>query len=109
MEAAPKLLAWCGELLEGRRAAGRREDLAGVVAHMGFGEGGLELDEKQRIETINLAVMAGMETTMGGLGAAAWLLATRPELTARAAGRTGSRSWRPRGRTRQLAVRSAAV
>ncbi|GAA0628834.1 cytochrome P450 [Sporichthya brevicatena] len=83
MEAAPKLLAWCGELLESRRAAGRKEDLAGVIAHMGFGEGGLHMDEKQRIETINLAVMAGMETTMGGLGATAWLLGTRPELRAR--------------------------
>lgn len=83
MEAAPKLLAWCGELLESRRVGGRREDLAGVIAHMGFGEGGLHMDEKQRVETINLAVMAGMETTMGGLGATAWLLATRPELRAR--------------------------
>ena len=83
MEAAPKLLAWCAELLESRRAAGRREDLAGVVAHMGFGENGLHLNEKERIETINLAVMAGMETTMGGLGATAWLLATRPELRTR--------------------------
>jgi cytochrome P450 len=83
MEAAPKLLAWCAELLESRRAQGRREDLAGIIAHMGFGEDGLELEEKQRVEIINLAVMAGMETTMGGLGASAWLLATRPDLRER--------------------------
>ena len=83
MEAAPKLLAWCAQLLESRRAAGRREDLAGLIAHMGFGEEGLELDEKQRVEILNLAVMAGMETTMGGLGASAWLLATRPDLRER--------------------------
>jgi cytochrome P450 len=83
MEAAPKLLAWCAELLESRRTAGRREDLAGLIAHMGFGEEGLELEEKQRVEILNLAVMAGMETTMGGLGATAWLLATRPDLRER--------------------------
>jgi cytochrome P450 len=82
MEAAPKLLAWCADLLETRRAEGRRDDLAGSIAHMGFGEGGLELSERERIETINLAVMAGMETTMGGLGTVAWLLATRPALRA---------------------------
>jgi cytochrome P450 len=83
MEAAPKLLAWCAELLESRRAEGRREDLAGLIAHMGFGEDGLKLDEKQRVEIINFVVMAGMETTSGGLGASAWLLATRPDLRER--------------------------
>jgi cytochrome P450 len=83
MEAAPKLLAWCAELLESRRAQGRREGVAGVIAHMGFGEDGLKLDEKQRVEIMNAAVMAGLETTSGGLGASAWLLATRPELRAR--------------------------
>lgn len=83
MEVAPKLLAWCAALLERRRTEGQREGLPGVIAHLGFGEDGLELDEKQRIEILNLAVMAGMETTMGGLGASAWLLATRPELRER--------------------------
>ena len=83
MEVVPRALAWCAALLESRRAAGRREDLAGVIAHIGFGENGFELSERERIETLNLAVMAGMETTTGGLGMAAWLLATRPELRAR--------------------------
>ena len=83
MEVVPRALTWCAELLESRRAAGRREDLAGVIAHMGLGEDGFELTERDRIETLNLAVMAGMETTTGGLGMATWLLATRPELRAR--------------------------
>jgi cytochrome P450 len=83
MEAAPMLLAWCAQLLESRRTAGRRDDLAGLIAHMGFGDDGLMLEEKQRVEILNLAVMAGMETTMGGLGASAWLLATRPDLRER--------------------------
>lgn len=80
LEAIPKLLAWCGELLEARRAEGRNDDLAGVIAHMGFGEDGLEMTERERVETLNLAVMAGMETTMGGLGAMAWQMAIRPDL-----------------------------
>jgi cytochrome P450 len=83
MEVAPQLLAWCAELLEGRRAEGRREGLAGVIAHMGFGEDGLELDEKQRVNLMNGVMLAGMETTSGGLGVSAWLLATKPELRAR--------------------------
>jgi hypothetical protein len=81
MEVAPKLLMWAAELLETRRQAGRRDDLAGTIAHMGLdGSDGLELDEKQRIETLNLLIMAGMETTMGGLGSIAVQLATKPEL-----------------------------
>jgi cytochrome P450 len=83
MEVAPKLLAWCAELLESRRTEGRREGLAGIIAHMGFGEDGLVLDERQRVEIMQLTVMAGMETTTGGLGASAWLLATRPDLRER--------------------------
>ncbi|EHB58852.1 cytochrome P450 [Mycolicibacterium rhodesiae JS60] len=82
LEAAPKLLAWCGELLEARRGEGRTDDLAGVIAHMGFGEDGLVMTERERVETLNLAVMAGMETTMGGLGAVAWQMAIRPDLRA---------------------------
>ncbi|HEX9833896.1 MAG TPA: cytochrome P450 [Mycobacterium sp.] len=82
LEAAPKLLAWCGELLEARRAEGRSDDLAGVIAHMGFGEDDLVMTERERVETLNLAVMAGMETTMGGLGAVAWQMAIRPDLRA---------------------------
>lgn len=79
---APKLLAWCADLLETRRAEGRRDGLPGAIAHMGFGENGFELTERERVEILNLAVMGGMETTMGGLGTLAWLLATKPELRA---------------------------
>jgi cytochrome P450 len=83
MEVAPKLLMWGAELLAKRRAEGRRDDLAGTIAHLGLnGSDGLELDEKQRIETMNLMIMAGMETTMGGLGSIAMLLATDQELRA---------------------------
>ncbi|UIX29388.1 cytochrome P450 [Streptomyces sp. GQFP] len=81
MEVAPKLLGWGAELLAARRAAGRRDDLAGTIAHLGLdGSDGLELDEKQRIETMNLMIMAGMETTMGGLGSIAVQLAGNPSL-----------------------------
>jgi cytochrome P450 len=82
MEAAPRLLMWCAELLESRRADGRTDDLAGAIAHMGLdgGDDGLELDERARVETLNLTVMAGMETTMGGLASIARLLAERPEI-----------------------------
>jgi len=76
MEAAPRLLMFCAELLESRRGAGRKDDLAGAIAHMGIGDSddGLELDERARVETLNLTVMAGMETTMGGLAGVARIL-----------------------------------
>jgi cytochrome P450 len=80
LEIAPKLLEWCGQLLELRRSQGEKADLPGMIAHLGLGDEGFELSERERIETLNLTVMAGMETTMGGMGAVAWLLATRPEL-----------------------------
>ena len=80
LETAPKLLAWCAELLELRRSQGERDDLPGMIAHLGLGDGEFQLSERQRVETLNLTVMAGMETTMGGMGAVAWLLATRPEM-----------------------------
>jgi cytochrome P450 len=80
LETAPKLLAWCGELLELRRSQGERDDLPGMIAHLGLDNPDFELSERQRVETLNLTVMAGMETTMGGMGALAWLLASRPEL-----------------------------
>lgn len=80
MEAAPRLLMWCSELLESRRAETRTDDLAGVIAHMEVeGLEGLELD-RTRVETLNLTVMAGMETTMGALASIAKLLGERPEL-----------------------------
>lgn len=90
METAPKLLAWCGALLESSRQQGRTDGLVGTIAHLGFGENGLEMTERERIETLNLAVMAGMETTMGGLGTVAWLLATRPDLRERLQGASES-------------------
>lgn len=81
MEAAPRLLMWCSELLATRRADGREDDLAGVIAHMEIEDvpEGLEL-ERARVETLNLTVMAGMETTMGGLAGIARILGERPEL-----------------------------
>lgn len=84
MEAAPRLLMWCGELLEARRAEGRRDDVAGVIAHMRLedDESGPALDERTRVETLNLMIMGGMETTMGALGGIAWHLSTDPALRA---------------------------
>jgi cytochrome P450 len=84
MEAAPQLLMFCANLLEARRAEGRTDDLAGTIAHMGTGkfDDGLELDERARVETIMLTVMAGMETTMGGLASISRILAERPDLRA---------------------------
>jgi cytochrome P450 len=78
LEAAPKLFMFCAELLEKRRAEGRTDDLAGVIAHLGTGtfDDGLELDERARMETLNMTIMAGMETTMGGLASIARILAT---------------------------------
>jgi cytochrome P450 len=87
LETAPKLLAWCAELLELRRSEGERTDLAGMIAHLGLEDGGnggrFRLSERERVETLNLAVMAGMETTMGGLGAVAWQLAERADFRER--------------------------
>jgi cytochrome P450 len=81
MEVAPRLLMWGAGLLAQRRADGRRDDLGGAIAHMGLtGSDGLTLEEKQRIETLNLMIMAGMETTMGGLGSVSYLLASNPAL-----------------------------
>ncbi|UIX29370.1 cytochrome P450 [Streptomyces sp. GQFP] len=83
LEEAPKLFAFCADLLERRRAAGRRDDLAGTIAHMGLtGEDGLELNEKQRVEVINLMIMAGMATTMGATGCFAYRLASDEQLRA---------------------------
>jgi cytochrome P450 len=87
MEVAPRLLMWGAGLLAQRRADGRRDDLAGAIAHLGLtGDDGLELEEKQRIETLNLMIMAGMETTMGGLGSISYLLASNPALREELAG-----------------------
>ncbi|MEX3738870.1 cytochrome P450 [Mycolicibacterium porcinum] len=78
LEAAPKLFMFCIELLQKRREEGRTDDLAGVIAHLGTGkfDDGLELDDRARMETLNLTIMAGMETTMGGLASIARILGT---------------------------------
>jgi len=84
VEKAPELLGWCATMLQSRRDAGRREDLIGVIAHAGLeGEGhSFTLSEKERIETLNLTVMAGMETTAAALANVAYHLATNQELRA---------------------------
>ncbi len=80
-EEVPKLFKFCADLLQQRRSEGRRDDLAGTIAHMGLtGDDGLELTEKQRIEVINLMIMAGMATTMGAMGCTAYHLATNRDL-----------------------------
>lgn len=78
LEVVPRLLFWDAELLESRRAEGRRDDMAGIIAHLGDADG-LELDERERVETLNLMMMAGMETTMGGLASVAYVLAESPD------------------------------
>ncbi|MCX2934473.1 cytochrome P450 [Mycobacterium sp. CVI_P3] len=81
LELAPRLLMWDAELLEKRRQEGRRDDVPGVIAHLGLdGSDGLELDERQRVETLNLMIMAGMETTMGGIASIALSVAQQPEV-----------------------------
>ncbi|GAA0612498.1 cytochrome P450 [Sporichthya brevicatena] len=78
LEVAPKLMFWEAEIIESRRAEGKRDDLIGVIAHLEVE--GVELDERQRVETFNLMILAGMETTMGGLASVAWELACVPDV-----------------------------
>ncbi|WP_168214978.1 cytochrome P450 [Mycolicibacterium sp. ELW1] len=82
LEVAPKLFMFCIELLQKRRDEGRTDDLAGVIAHLGTGEfdDGLELDDRTRMETLNMAIMGGMETTMGALAGIARILSTDNDL-----------------------------
>ncbi len=79
LEKAPDLLGWCATVLEGRRAAGRTDDVLGAIAHAG-NEPDFELDEMQRIQTVFLLILAGMETTASGLGHILYRLAIDPEL-----------------------------
>jgi cytochrome P450 len=82
-EEVPKLFKFCADLLQERRSQGRRDDLAGTIAHMGLtGDDELELTDKQRIEVINLMIMAGMATTMGAMGCFAYQLASDQDLRA---------------------------
>lgn len=78
LEVVPKLLFWEAEILESRRTEGRRDDLLGVIAHLEVD--GEELGERERVETLNLMILAGMETTMGGLASVAVELAEVPEV-----------------------------
>ena len=78
-ELAPKLLKWCADVLEERRKHGRTEDIIGVVAHAG-NEPDFQLNERQRIEIVNLLILAGMETTANGVSAVVHTLATNPEI-----------------------------
>jgi cytochrome P450 len=82
LEVVPRLLFWDADLLNSRVAEGRRDDMAGIIAHLGLEgeEGDLVLDERERVETLNLMMLAGMETTMGGLGSVAISLARVPEV-----------------------------
>jgi cytochrome P450 len=82
LEVAPPLFFWEAAQLHSRFEEGRRDDLTGVIAHLGRedGDDGLELDDMQRIMTMNLMIMAGMETTMGGLASVAVSLARVPEI-----------------------------
>lgn len=84
-EGAPKLLQWCAEVLKERRRQGRTEDIIGVVAHMG-NEPDFTMNEKERVETFNLLIMAGMETTANGISAMVHTMATNPAIRAKLAG-----------------------
>ncbi|ALJ16363.1 cytochrome P450 [Sphingopyxis macrogoltabida] len=80
-QGAPKLLQWCADTLEGRRKRGQTEDLIGVVAHMGNGPE-LFLEERERIEILNLLILAGMETTANGISSVVHTFATNPDARA---------------------------
>jgi len=82
IEKAPELFAWCATMLESRRSANRRDDLIGVIAHAGIEGDTFTLSDKERLETLNLTVMAGMETTAAALGNVAYRLATDQKLRA---------------------------
>lgn len=84
-EKIPELGAWCWEIMESRLQAGRRDDLIGAIAHAGTDEE-LQLDDRQRLETMLLVVLAGMETTASALGNIARQLAMNPSLRAQLKG-----------------------
>ena len=78
-ENIPQLGAWCSKMMESRRHEGRRDDLVGTIAHAGL-EGDAKLDDRQRLETMLLVVVAGMETTASALGNIARQLAMNSSL-----------------------------
>lgn len=75
-ERAPDLLGWCATVLETRKAEGRRDDVLGAVAHIGENEGDPELDDFQKMQTVMLLMLAGMETTATALSNVAFRLAS---------------------------------
>lgn len=83
--AAPKLLEWCANVLEEHRKRGKTDDIIGVVAHMG-NEPDFKLNEKQRIEILNLLILGGFETTGNGISAMVHTVATNPAIRSRLAG-----------------------
>lgn len=85
LEVAPKLLHWCEEVLEEHRKRGITDDIIGVVAHMG-NEPDFKLDEKQRVEILNLLLLGGFETTGNGISAMVHTMATNPVIRAKLAG-----------------------
>jgi len=76
-ELAPKLQAWCAAALQKRKDCGERDDMVGVIAHMGSDD--FPVTDEMRVETLMLLIMAGMETTANGLGAVIHTFATNPD------------------------------
>jgi cytochrome P450 len=76
---APKLLQWCGEVLEEHRRRGLKDDVIGVIAHAG-NEPDFTLSETQRVEILNLVILGGMETTASGISSIVHTLATNPAI-----------------------------
>jgi cytochrome P450 len=78
-ERAPEVFGWAALVLEGRRAAGRKDDVLGAVAHAG-NEADFALDEMQRLQIVMMLILAGMETTASGIGNIAYRLAADDDL-----------------------------
>jgi cytochrome P450 len=83
-ELVPKIQRWCATVLESRRQAGHKHDMAGVIAHMG-NEPDFQLQETDRVETLALLIFAGMETTANAISAVIYTFATQPAIHARLA------------------------
>lgn len=83
-EKAPELLGWCATVLETRRAEGRTDDVLGAVAHAG-NESDFTMTDMDRIMTVMLLILAGMETTATALGHVGYRLASDPGLRAQLA------------------------
>jgi cytochrome P450 len=83
-EQFPKLIGWCASVLEGRRQSGSKEDILGVIAHAG-NEPDFKLEETQRIYMLLMLILAGMDTTAGGISAILLTMATEPEIRKRMA------------------------